>query len=66
MTDARDWNRVEAVTSDHLPACSRCGDLSTVGDKWCKTCGVWLLLTAPTTSEMTARRKAMLLAGARP
>jgi hypothetical protein len=51
------------VSPDRLPVCTRCGDLSTPGEKWCITCGTWLLLTGPLSSDLTARRSALLLAG---
>jgi hypothetical protein len=51
------------VSPDLRPVCTRCGDLSTPVDKWCITCGTWLLLTAPLSSDLTARRSALLLAG---
>jgi hypothetical protein len=51
------------ISPDLSPVCTRCGDLSTPGEKWCITCGTWLLLTAPLSSDLTARRHALLLAG---
>jgi hypothetical protein len=54
---------LEHASPDLRPVCTRCGDLSTPGEKWCITCGTWLLLTAPLSSDLTARRSALLLAG---
>jgi len=48
---------------DLVPTCSRCQELSTPGDKWCTSCGCWLLLTGPTSAQLTARRNQLLLAG---
>lgn len=36
--------RVEAVTSDHLPACPRCGDLLEAGALICTACGCYVTL----------------------
>jgi hypothetical protein len=60
------WSAEEAkaalnhVSPDLRPVCPLCGDLSTPGDKWCITCGTWLLLTAPLSSDLTARRLFLL------
>ena len=61
---ARETQAVNLAGNDHAPTCTRCDELSTPGDKWCKSCGAWLLLDPPRSSDLRSRAKtAALLAG---
>ena len=47
--------RQERATSDLHPACPRCQDLLDPGAKWCNSCGCWVTLDGPRSSDLRSR-----------